>query len=604
MKEHERDSLFGKYLSGEIGKREAALLLRWLRENPALAEELAGLQDVDLLLDYWVRTRLNSGAGLVEQHMAGIRDHVRASQFADRVLSDISVKHKNVRAYGRRTKPTRSLRFLPPLAVAAGLLAALGIGLWLNRTTLETPTPYAAIARVESVRGAVSGFVDIAATEPRPLRPGDKVLAGMRIETGADSAATLAWLDNTAHLTLAESSVLSMPICVPSVSVRASSAALQKRMVLHRGALTATVGPQPTASPFEAETPHALATVLGTRFRLEVRGETGNGEQDARRSTLDARLPAADAEHPDTSINHQPFSQPSTINHSPNHQPSTILPTINHQPLTMSSTWLHVEEGRVRFTRLADEAEIEVAAGEFAVAGAAAEDFALKTYPDGTALVDGPIIFQDDFSEGLGNWNVEILKRSPENADLVVLVENPAPEALAQVSTQRGTGRAPNTSALVLDQKVPGTVVGAMLSREIGTTSFSVELHVRYSPLRDSHFHSVSARERKVFRVFPADAARPDRIDEAARQGRWMKHRYELRFLRDEQGEPFEETRFFIDNRLRKHFWSYPKNRVFGFMLTEGRVQIDNVVMRESVPAGGPIASREEPGRHTKGQLR
>ncbi len=275
-----------------------------------------------------------------------------------------------------------------PLALAASLLAALGIGLWLNRARLE-PLPGAAIARVESAQGSVFGFADAVATEPRPLRQGDEILPGMRIETGADSAATLAWLDKTAHLTLAESSVLSMPAGVPSVS-------LQKRMVLRQGALTATVASQPTASPFETETPHARATVLGTRFRLNVRGETGNAKQDARlprrsawakpgRSTLDARLPAAGSEHPDPSINHQP---------------STIPATINHQPLTI----LHVDDGRVRFTRLADEAAIEVAAGQFAVAGASPDDFLLKAYPADTEWIDGRVIFEDRFENGLAHW--------------------------------------------------------------------------------------------------------------------------------------------------------------------------------------------------------
>ena len=360
-----------------------------------------------------------------------LREHYRQDLYVRTLLREWAQENQAATAGTGRTR--RRLRFGAPLALAASLLAALGIGLWLNRDRLE-PLPGAAIARVESAQGSVFGFADAAATEPRPLRPGDEILPGMRIETGADSAATLAWLDKTAQLALAESSVLSMPAGVPSVSVRASSVSLQKRMVLHQGALTATVAQQPTAQPFEAETPHARATVLGTRFRLNVK-RTSNIQQG----------------------------------------------TSNVQG---DSTWLSVDDGRVRFARLADEAAIEVAAGEFAVAGANAEDFALKAYPADTEWIDGRVIFEDDFSDGLKHWT---LGQRRVNREERYEHEEFYPQGLCRIEPKQERIRGRDTHGILMKQgnlkaktspyNIPMPFM--LLNRPITAQAFSIEWEYR-----------------------------------------------------------------------------------------------------------------------------
>ncbi len=317
-----KDALLWAYVEGQLPPDKQAELRQWLNERPERAARLYALADERLCLQ-----------------------ELFARESA-----------------ARQPTKKRSLRLWPTLSAAAALLAALGIGLWLSQTGPDPIVAQGIVARVESVQGTAFGFADATATEPRPLRPGDDILFGMRIETGPDSAATLAWLDNTARLALAESSVLSMPAGVPSVPVRASSVSLQKHMVLHQGALTATVAPQPAEQPFAVETPHALATVLGTRFRLNVK-RTSNIQQG----------------------------------------------TSNVQG---ESTWLSVEDGQVRFTRLADQESVVVAAGEFAVAG---EDLPLKAYPADTEWIEGRILFEDDFRDGFKNWTPNSLRVDGDN---------------------------------------------------------------------------------------------------------------------------------------------------------------------------------------------
>ncbi len=127
---------------------------------------------------------------------------------------------------------------------------------------------------------------------------------------------------------------------------------------LERGALAASVAKSPASdvSPFVMETPHARVTVVGTRFSLAIDGGGGSS--------------------------------------------------------ALGSTWLQVDEGTVEFTRLADGRSIAVAAGQFAVAGGKASDYALKAYADGTTWVDGPVVFRDGFEEGMDNW--QVVSRSSE----------------------------------------------------------------------------------------------------------------------------------------------------------------------------------------------
>ena len=247
------------------------------------------------------------------------------------------------------------------LAAAASLLAALGLGLWLSRTDPEMPLAHGAVARVESVQGTAFRIQDIA-PQRRALKAGDEIREGMRIETSVNSAVKLAWIEEATRVEVAGNSKL---------ETRNS-----KRAFLYQGRLTAQVAEQPTARPFEVETPHALATVLGTRFRLEVRGETGRPLASAKRlgeaGTSDARLPA---------VGSAKAGRPA-----------------------IPFTRLDVEGGQVRFTRLTDQASVDVAAGEFTVAGAKAEDFTLKAYPRDTKWIEGPILFEDDFVDGFKHW--------------------------------------------------------------------------------------------------------------------------------------------------------------------------------------------------------
>ncbi len=237
MRAEEFEKRLAQYVEGAMTEAETAEFVAWLKQNHAWARRAMDELDFDSELALLCGKTTETVALEVQAKIERVR------------LRPDGTMRSSMR------EPTRSLRFLPPLAVAASLLAALGIGLWLSRTTLETPAPYAAIARVESVQGSVFSVQD---TDPHPraLQAGDEILANTHIETGADGAATLAWLTEDATVELAASSKL---------ETRSS-----KRAVLHEGQLTATVAPRTTADLFTIDTPNASAEVLGTRFRIQT----------------------------------------------------------------------------------------------------------------------------------------------------------------------------------------------------------------------------------------------------------------------------------------------------------------------------------------------
>ncbi len=428
--------------------------------------------------------------------------------------------------------PARRWRIFAPLATAAGLLLALG--LWLNRTNQETQYLHGLIARVESVQGSVFSVQDIASRR-RALKTGDEIREGMRIETGADGAVTLAWVAKATTVDVASNSQL---------ETRNS-----KLTFLHQGSLSAAVAPQMSGQPFAVETPHALATVLGTRFEMVVRGDAG-------RPPLDARLPAVGSA-------------------------KAGLPAI---PFTR----LDVDGGLVRFVRLTDQKSVDVAAGQFAVAS---DNVELKAYAQETKWIAGRILFEDDFeNDGLARWMADILvtvhPKEGESLHRVnyALVESIAADRAPLVSIEKAAGRQPGSSALAIrippasDKHInirppsPGmnfTAIRAEFDLEIILPA-SIESHML-----------VSERSSRSLPVDPDDK----KLALDMLRGRWARVRCDYFWTEDDQGEACLEDRRYVNDRLLYRYWHYPVDISFGQMIKSGSMLMDNYVQRELLSA-------------------
>ena len=192
---------------------------------------------------------LGNGAAdrrLMESVMAEL-----AAQAPDAVHRDVMLKLR------RQPSVIRAKTRFVPLALAAAL--TIGLGLFLFRTHRATgPTGARIVARVESSIGGTGVLFaqDGSVRQRWALKVGDDVREGMRIETGEDGSATLAWTTEATTVDLAGNSKLETQN--------------SKLAVLQQGRLAAVVAPQPPEQPFAVETSRARATVVGTRFEMEA----------------------------------------------------------------------------------------------------------------------------------------------------------------------------------------------------------------------------------------------------------------------------------------------------------------------------------------------
>jgi hypothetical protein len=202
-----------------------------------------------------------------------------------------------------------------------------------------------------------------------------------------------------------------------------------KHLYVPGGTIYCDVDIQPKDKPMTITTPTAKATVVGTSFKLLV--------------------------SPSTSLN-----------------PSNLSPPLNPSPPLPASTRLEVMEGLVKFTRLSDGKMIDVAAGQYATASGSVELAALAL-PSGIAQVPGlpsgqgntltipvdgkepkpltnlygKVIFEDDFSRGLENWDVVVFGKdgtcevaSPNVAKYVELYKGDPVRPGARVIIRAGMG--------------------------------------------------------------------------------------------------------------------------------------------------------------------
>jgi len=145
------------------------------------------------------------------------------------------------------------------LLVAAASVALVGIFWWasLSRSDLR-------FARVEVVslegEASVSSSMDISDAEPIGVGAGVEI--GEVVRTGGGSSLQLRYADDT-RIYLQEYSELAIAI----------GSKAEKLLMLKSGRVSFDVEPQPIGRPLRIETPYAEASVLGTRFSLDVKND-------------------------------------------------------------------------------------------------------------------------------------------------------------------------------------------------------------------------------------------------------------------------------------------------------------------------------------------
>lgn len=179
--------------------------------------------------------------------------------FANRLHTAIRNSGSSARFVQRvRWAARRQQRRFPSIrlvAIAAGLLLAFTLT-WRIATAPAPAVPAPAVATVLAAHGWIERAgtrVPLAERRVRDLLAGDRL-----VSDGAE--VTIRYADGTV-IDLVDGALLTV---LPAGGDGA------KRLLLERGALRATVAPQPVGAPLRIATPQAEATVVGTRLRLAI----------------------------------------------------------------------------------------------------------------------------------------------------------------------------------------------------------------------------------------------------------------------------------------------------------------------------------------------
>ena len=183
-----------------------------------------------------------------------------------RVIRDVVAGRRQVGRYFAATRAAQrvtALRFPVAFAVAAGLLAAVGLGLWMAGSG-KREAGSGVVARVTEATDAgcwilacPAGGGDVGGKKI-PVRVGMGVEAGTKMETDAGGRMALQYRGEVTRVEMGERSQL---------TIRDSQVAQ-----FDAGRLAATVARRSAGHPFVVETPHARAEVKGTRFSVGVDG--------------------------------------------------------------------------------------------------------------------------------------------------------------------------------------------------------------------------------------------------------------------------------------------------------------------------------------------
>jgi hypothetical protein len=193
------------------------------------------------LLEVEVVLRAGGEADAVDATMERLRA-LLAEQTVGRVMEHVR--------FGTPEVPASSLGRPRWLALAAAVVVFLGLaGVWLS-------WPKKAVVSLADIQGDVRVT---RGTRMLPAAAGFKLTAGDRLFTGTNAAAAVNFEGETTRIAVDSEADLTLVAARPA-----------KQLRLLAGQALARVARQPEGHPLLFHTPHAVATVVGTEFRLLV----------------------------------------------------------------------------------------------------------------------------------------------------------------------------------------------------------------------------------------------------------------------------------------------------------------------------------------------
>jgi hypothetical protein len=248
-KDMSAESLIHRYLDDRSGLEAAELdeLIALLRAEPARAVALRE----QLLLDDLVAQKLSvDRRNFPAQVGQRIADYHRGEEEMDNQVSDLRALAES--EFERPSPWSGSSPWVKYIALAATILIAAVI--FVPRFLPRTPQ---AVAKVTAVEGDVRIVVGMGVSKPSA---GSAILTKQFISTLNGGSLTVEYADRTS-IQINAGTQLSFDLDETHGG---------KFIGLQEGEIVAAVSPQDAGSPMTVKTPHAIATVVGTQFRLTV----------------------------------------------------------------------------------------------------------------------------------------------------------------------------------------------------------------------------------------------------------------------------------------------------------------------------------------------
>jgi ferric-dicitrate binding protein FerR (iron transport regulator) len=255
-----------------VSRERLSLLIETWRDGAITPDDAAALAAVIGAAGddgAWVREQL-AAIGLIAQALddadgtamvASLRERMRAEANASRFVRSVGARQAQATRPSRRTAArARGSRRTWPLALAAGLLAAVALGAFVMLQLRGAVAPRGVdLATLREVSGTVTWQHDghaLAGTVGMRLGQGDRLVLGQ------DAHVRWTYADGT-ELLSDDRAVLAFP----------GDGTAGKQLRLEDGTLRAEVAHQPEGHPLVIDSPMARCTVLGTRFTFSSTAE-------------------------------------------------------------------------------------------------------------------------------------------------------------------------------------------------------------------------------------------------------------------------------------------------------------------------------------------
>ncbi|MBA4386789.1 MAG: hypothetical protein C0404_02340 [Verrucomicrobia bacterium] len=191
--------------------------------------------------------------------------------------------------------------------------------------------------------------------------------------------------------------------------------------------------------------------------------------------------------------------------------------------------------------------------------------------------VDGGLVLEDDFENGLGNWATGLRYMSKDARQAGKVADYPE-QVRKCVRIESADVLGKTKKALVIGEPGSGMMAYCGLNRRLDETAFSIEFDckTRVSPTHCALLIVGNARVKTIKDDYTGMKSQA-----------WEHSRYEI-VLRNGPGqEAFYDAKNYINGVLSSHYEFHGDPPIAGFSVTKGTLMVANVAIRKMIPKAG-----------------